>query len=146
MLFSTITLVLIALVSLFSFLLLVETKMVIPGSFGGTRMCSSFLNDTLNKGSLDIGGAVYGQWMRRAILFSIIISQLGFVAAYTIFVAENLQVCTARPLFVKQNLDRPYTAGICDVCHQMQDPDPCSLSHLLPAHRLPPSRVDTEPC
>lgn len=33
--------------------------------------------------------------MRRAILFSIIISQLGFVAAYTIFVAENLQVSAA---------------------------------------------------
>ena len=29
--------------------------------------------------------------MRRAILFSIIISQLGFVSAYIIFVAENLQ-------------------------------------------------------
>ncbi|KIM19611.1 hypothetical protein M408DRAFT_31078 [Serendipita vermifera MAFF 305830] len=73
MLFSSITLVLIALISLYSFLLLVDTKMVVPGSFG------------------DIGGAIYGKWMRRAILFSIIISQLGFVAAYTIFVAENLQ-------------------------------------------------------
>ncbi|KAG8869725.1 neutral amino acid transporter [Serendipita sp. 405] len=73
MLFSAITLVLIALISLYSFLLLVDTKMVVPGSFG------------------DIGGAIYGKWMRRAILMSIIISQLGFVAAYTIFVAENLQ-------------------------------------------------------
>ncbi|PVG04470.1 hypothetical protein CPB86DRAFT_748063 [Serendipita vermifera] len=73
MLFSAITLVLIALISLYSFLLLVDTKMVVPGSFG------------------DIGGALYGKWMRRAILFSIVISQLGFVSAYTIFVAENLQ-------------------------------------------------------
>ena len=39
----------------------------------------------------DIGGALYGPWMRFAILFSITISQLGFVAAYTIFVSENLQ-------------------------------------------------------
>ncbi|CAG7849337.1 Vacuolar amino acid transporter 3 [Serendipita indica DSM 11827] len=73
MLFSAVTLVLIALISLFSFLLLVDTKMVVPGSFG------------------DIGGAIYGKWMRRAILTSIVISQLGFVSAYTIFVAENLQ-------------------------------------------------------
>lgn len=29
--------------------------------------------------------------MRFAILFSIVVSQMGFVAAYTIFVAENLQ-------------------------------------------------------
>jgi hypothetical protein len=35
MLFSAVTLVLIALISLFSFLLLVDTKMVVPGSFGG---------------------------------------------------------------------------------------------------------------
>lgn len=35
MLFSSVTLVLIALISLYSFLLLVDTKMVVPGSFGG---------------------------------------------------------------------------------------------------------------
>lgn len=39
----------------------------------------------------DIGGILYGDWMRRAILFSIVVSQIGFVAAYTIFVAQNLQ-------------------------------------------------------
>ncbi|KAH9989449.1 transmembrane amino acid transporter protein-domain-containing protein [Russula vinacea] len=38
-----------------------------------------------------LGGALYGPWMRYAILTSITISQIGFVAAYTIFVAENLQ-------------------------------------------------------
>jgi len=74
MLFSAVTLILIALISLFSFLLLVETKSVVPGSFG------------------HIGGTIYGKWMRRAILTSVVVSQLGFVAAYTIFVAENLQV------------------------------------------------------
>ena len=42
--------------------------------------------------SSDIGGTLYGPWMRYAILFSIAISQIGFVTAYTIFVAQNLQV------------------------------------------------------
>jgi solute carrier family 36 (proton-coupled amino acid transporter) len=39
----------------------------------------------------DLGGTLYGPWMRYAILTSITISQIGFVSAYTIFVAENLQ-------------------------------------------------------
>ncbi|KAL0954912.1 hypothetical protein HGRIS_003844 [Hohenbuehelia grisea] len=72
-LFSALTFVFIAAISLYSFLLLVETKFVVSGSFG------------------DIGGTLYGSWMRYAILSSIVVSQLGFVAAYTIFVAENLQ-------------------------------------------------------
>jgi len=73
MLFSAVTLVVIALVSLLSFLLLVETKTIVPGSFG------------------DIGGVLYGKAMRETILASIVVSQLGFVCAYTIFIAENLQ-------------------------------------------------------
>jgi len=72
-LFSAITLTFICVISLYSFLLLVKAKVVVSGSFG------------------DIGGALYGPWMRYAILFSITISQIGFVAAYTIFVASNLQ-------------------------------------------------------
>lgn len=72
-LFSSIVLVLIALISLYSFLLLVKTKFVVSGSFG------------------DIGGTLYGPYMRLAILTSITVSQIGFVAAYTIFVAENLR-------------------------------------------------------
>ncbi|KAF8440342.1 amino acid transporter [Boletus edulis BED1] len=71
--FSIITITVVALVSLYSFLLLIQAKFVVSGSFG------------------DIGGALYGPWMRYAILFSIAISQIGFVTAYTIFVAENLQ-------------------------------------------------------
>jgi proton-coupled amino acid transporter len=51
----------------------VKTKFVTTGSFG------------------EIGGKLYGPWMRHLILGSIVLSQLGFVAAYTIFVAENLQ-------------------------------------------------------
>ena len=39
-----------------------------------------------------MGGALYGPYMRTAILTSIVVSQLGFVSAYTIFVAENLKV------------------------------------------------------
>lgn len=71
-LFSSFILTFIALVSLYSFLLLVKTKFVVSGSFG------------------DIGGVLYGPWMRFAILTSITISQLGFVSAYIIFVSENL--------------------------------------------------------
>ena len=40
----------------------------------------------------DLGGTLYGPWMRYSILGSIVLSQLGFVAAYTIFVSQNLQV------------------------------------------------------
>ncbi|KDE04597.1 hypothetical protein MVLG_04977 [Microbotryum lychnidis-dioicae p1A1 Lamole] len=72
-LFSTIVLCFIAMVSLYSFLLLVETRLVVNASFG------------------DIGGILYGKYMRWAILFSIVLSQVGFVAAYTIFVSQNLQ-------------------------------------------------------
>ncbi|KAL8280932.1 hypothetical protein RQP46_006611 [Phenoliferia psychrophenolica] len=71
--FSTIVLCFIAMISLYSFLLLVETRLVVHGSFG------------------DIGGMLYGKYMRSAILFSIVLSQIGFVAAYTIFVSQNLQ-------------------------------------------------------
>ena len=39
----------------------------------------------------DLGGTLYGPWMRYCILTSIAVSQIGFVSAYTIFVAENLQ-------------------------------------------------------
>ncbi|BGP26993.1 hypothetical protein JCM10295v2_005955 [Rhodotorula toruloides] len=72
-LFSTITLCFVAMISLYSFLLLVQTRQAVPGSFG------------------DIGGALYGRWMRWAILSAIVLSQIGFVAAYTIFVAQNMQ-------------------------------------------------------
>lgn len=47
----------------------------------------------------DIGGTLYGPWMRYVILGSIIISQIGFVAAYTIFVANNFQVCSPQSTY-----------------------------------------------
>jgi amino acid permease len=51
----------------------------------------------------DIGGTLYGPRLRYAILTSITISQIGFVAAYTIFVAENLRV---RYCFLNQTVRR----------------------------------------
>ncbi|KAG0246056.1 transmembrane amino acid transporter protein-domain-containing protein [Mortierella sp. GBAus27b] len=73
LLFSSVVLVAIATISLFSFLLLVESRQVVPASFG------------------DIGGHLYGKWMRQAVLWSIAISQIGFVCAYMSFVATNLE-------------------------------------------------------
>ncbi|KAG2222420.1 hypothetical protein INT45_009432 [Circinella minor] len=59
-------------VSLYCFLLLLDCKKYYSGSYG------------------DVGGALYGPWMRRIVLFSIAISQLGFVCGGTIFIVENL--------------------------------------------------------
>ncbi|KAK0550838.1 hypothetical protein OC846_003499 [Tilletia horrida] len=72
-LFSVVVLCSIALISLASFLLLVKANLKVPASFG------------------EMGGILYGPKMRSAILTSIVLSQLGFVAAYTVFVAQNLQ-------------------------------------------------------
>ncbi|KAH8923746.1 hypothetical protein BT69DRAFT_1349923 [Atractiella rhizophila] len=86
MLFSALMIVFIAMISLYSFLLLVKTRTIVPGSFG------------------EIGGVLYGPWLRFAILFSIVLSQIGFVCAYLIFVSENLQAfflaVTDRKLFI----------------------------------------------
>ncbi|KAI8063459.1 transmembrane amino acid transporter protein-domain-containing protein [Gongronella butleri] len=59
-------------ISLYCFLLLLQCKNYITGSYG------------------DIGEALYGVWMRRVVLFSIAISQLGFVCGGTIFIIENI--------------------------------------------------------
>lgn len=40
----------------------------------------------------DIGGTLFGSWLRYVILASIVLSQMGFVSAYIIFVAQSLQV------------------------------------------------------
>ncbi|EED15234.1 amino acid transporter, putative [Talaromyces stipitatus ATCC 10500] len=73
MLFSSIVLLVVSLVSFYCFILLVNSRLKIEGSFG------------------DIGGILYGKWMRRIILGSIVLSQLGFVAAYIVFTSQNLQ-------------------------------------------------------
>ena len=53
-------------------MLLVNTRKIVVGSYG------------------EIGGVLYGRRMRLLILTSIVVSQIGFVCAYTIFTAENL--------------------------------------------------------
>lgn len=58
MLFSTSLLSAIAFISLYSFLLLVETRDKIPVSFG------------------DIGGVLFGKGMRAAVLLAITLSQV----------------------------------------------------------------------
>ena len=73
MLFSNLVLLGVALLSYYCFILLVKTRLVVDGSFG------------------DIGGALYGKHIRALILFSIVLSQIGFVSAYTVFTSENLQ-------------------------------------------------------
>ncbi|KAL7625095.1 hypothetical protein AAE478_004309 [Parahypoxylon ruwenzoriense] len=73
MLFSNLVLLFVAALSYYCFVLLVNTRLKVEGSFG------------------DIGGILYGDWMRKMILFSIVISQIGFVAAYIVFTSENLQ-------------------------------------------------------
>ncbi|KAH8598108.1 vacuolar amino acid transporter 3 [Bisporella sp. PMI_857] len=73
MLFSNLILLFVAALSYYCFVLLVNSRLAVEGSFG------------------DIGGILYGNWMRTVILSSIVISQIGFVAAYIVFTSENLQ-------------------------------------------------------
>ena len=73
MLFSNLVLLFVAALSYYCFVLLVKTRLRVAGSFG------------------DIGGILYGERMRILILSSIIISQIGFAAAYIVFTSENLQ-------------------------------------------------------
>lgn len=73
MLFSSMVLLGVSSLSYYSFVLLVNTRLKIDGSFG------------------DMGGLLYGKHMRRVILGSIVLSQLGFVSAYFVFVSQNLQ-------------------------------------------------------
>ena len=73
MLFSTVVLLGLAILNYYCFLLLVNTRTRVEGSFG------------------DMGGILYGKFMRDLILASIALSQIGFVAAYIVFTSENLQ-------------------------------------------------------
>ena len=73
MLFSNIVLIAIASLSYYCFVLLVNTRLKVDGSFG------------------DIGGMLYGKTLRALILSSIVLSQVGFVSAYIVFTSENLQ-------------------------------------------------------
>lgn len=73
MLFSNLVLLGVAILSYYCFILLVNCRLKIEGSFG------------------DIGGVLYGKYMRGLILASIVLSQIGFVSAYIVFTSENLQ-------------------------------------------------------
>lgn len=73
MVFSNLVLLFVAALSYYCFVLLVTSRLRVEGSFG------------------DMGGILYGKWMRILILTSIVVSQIGFVAAYIVFVSENLQ-------------------------------------------------------
>lgn len=73
MLFSSLVLLGIAVLSYYCFILLVNTRSRVEASFG------------------EIGGILYGKWLRALILFSIVLSQIGFVSAYIVFTSENLQ-------------------------------------------------------
>ena len=73
MMFSNIILLGVASLSYYCFILLVNTRLKVEGSFG------------------DIGGILYGRWMRVLILTSVALSQIGFVAAYIVFTAQSMQ-------------------------------------------------------
>lgn len=90
MLFSNLVLVGVAGLSYYCFVLLVTTRLRVEGSFG------------------DMGGILYGKWMRTVILSSIVLSQIGFVAAYTVFTAENLQAFIRAVSNCKTSISVPY--------------------------------------
>lgn len=74
LLFSTLTLFFFGLLSYWCYLILVYAKIQVKvSSFG------------------EIGLICYGPWLQHLILTSIILSQVGFVAAYIVFTAENLR-------------------------------------------------------
>lgn len=73
MLFSNVVLLGVASLSYYCFILLVNTRLKVEGSFG------------------DMGGILYGKWLRTLILSSVALSQIGFVSAYIVFTSENLQ-------------------------------------------------------
>ena len=90
MLFSNLVLVFVAILSYYCFVLLVNTRLVVEASFG------------------DMGGVLYGRWMRNTIIASIVISQIGFVAAYIVFTSENLQAFIRAVSNCKTNIEIQY--------------------------------------
>lgn len=73
MMFSNVVLLGVAMLSYHCFILLVNTRLKVTGSFG------------------DIGGILYGKWLRVLILSSVALSQVGFVSAYIVFTSKNMQ-------------------------------------------------------
>lgn len=74
LMFSSLVLAFFGLLSFWCYLILIHAKLATKvSSFG------------------DIGLKLYGKWLQQLILTSIIISQIGFVAAYIVFTSENLK-------------------------------------------------------
>ena len=73
MVFSNVVLLAVASLSYYCFCLLTRTRLVVGQSFG------------------DMGDRLYGSWLKFLINFSLVLSQVGFVSAYIVFVSENLQ-------------------------------------------------------
>jgi amino acid permease len=71
-LFSCLTIAVVATICCIAFLMLVKVRLVIRESFQ------------------DIGLILFGKWARFAVLVSVFLSQVGFCCAYLIFVAENI--------------------------------------------------------
>jgi len=90
MMFSNLVLLFVAALSYYCFVLLVNTSLKVKGSFG------------------DMGDTLYGRWMRNLILSSIVISQIGFVAAYIVFTSENLQAFILAVTDCKTHIDIQY--------------------------------------
>lgn len=90
MIFSNVVLFAVAILSYYCFVLLVTTRLRVDGSFG------------------DMGGILYGKWLRYLILFSIVLSQIGFVAAYIVFTSKNLQAFILAVSDCKTSISIPY--------------------------------------
>ncbi|KAF8944880.1 neutral amino acid transporter [Haplosporangium gracile] len=71
-LFSCLTITVVATICCIAFLLLVKVRLVVRESFQ------------------NIGLILFGKWVRIAVLISVFLSQVGFCCAYLIFVAENV--------------------------------------------------------
>uniref|UniRef100_A0A8H7KC16 Amino acid transporter transmembrane domain-containing protein n=1 Tax=Bionectria ochroleuca TaxID=29856 RepID=A0A8H7KC16_BIOOC len=55
-----------------------------------------------------MGGILYGKWLRSLILGSIVLSQIGFVAAYTVFTAQNLRSFILAVSDCRTNISTPW--------------------------------------
>lgn len=74
LIFSIVVLIFFGILSYWCYLILIYAKLAAKvSSFG------------------ELGLRLYGNWLQRLIIFSIITSQIGFVAAYVVFTSENLR-------------------------------------------------------
>jgi solute carrier family 36 (proton-coupled amino acid transporter) len=90
MAFSSALLLFVSGLSYYCFVLLVSTRLKCEHSFG------------------DMGGVLWGKWLRWTINFSLVISQMGFASAYMVFTSENIQAMVLAVTKCKTNLDIKY--------------------------------------